>query len=563
MNYSKGARFFPNECHICKTRKELKRCECNMIAYCGEDHRLQNLPVHESFCKAVRELLKERRLSHVYEETFPLFGSDWIKKTDEISGEIIKKLGRCMSPLEITMRKRPRVCFVCREFKQEELNNCPGCPVATFCKLHPNNEIHSENCAVMTKYLNLLTTADELNIDLQFLSSNFPYITEEKKIGIIDRLSYTFKLSDTDTSSLQSRLLKLNLFDFIDSASKLHIALQKIYKTIPLEIIIHLDAQQSKHAIVKENYWEFLLHLNPDIKILKIVITGSENMFNLETSLCEKCRFMEKNLSIEIHSTPYEHYMLQEDYQKPNFLFYCRTDDEKNSARTNRWNQINCPIVLPIVSELNFHETKSILVFSTANKFKIIYGGQIFLPFSDKTLPGNDDYIMIFKAKGITNKRTKYRRDNTNMEGIISKRMKLTEEMNPEEVKSLSSSSSSSSSNSDDNCSNEIDEQNKNLEPSSKFRVNDSNCQINLSQTYLMKHVTYLQHENDGLRQQLNSSVQELTKQQEKILELEKICFHLNEKNKIIRNISRDIVSIIDIDDEDLGSLLEKKNFGF
>ncbi|XP_043478085.1 putative leucine-rich repeat-containing protein DDB_G0290503 [Leptopilina heterotoma] len=397
MKSSKMERFLPNECYICKSRDNLKRCECNMISYCSEDHRLKHLEIHKYFCKVIKEILNEKKLSHVCEELKNKFGSPWTTKRNEIYEEILKKLGRPISLLEKAMWKHPRGCFICCETEEENLTNCPNCPVASFCKKHPQNKIHTRNCKVMDQYLKILNTAEEFNIDLKFLAPTFPCITEDVNQDI-DELTYTYTITNLEERCLKSRLLKMDLINFMDVASKINNALQKIHDMIPEELTIHIDALFSEHAIIKNNYWEFLLHLNPRIKQLKIVNTAIENPDNVETSLCENCISEEKELIVEYSSKSYDDYMLHENYQKPNILFYVKVVDECNSEKLNKWSEFDCPVILRFDSKLNFCKTQHFLSYSTS-KFQFIYEGQFKTPFGTLSSMENEDYFIILQSK--------------------------------------------------------------------------------------------------------------------------------------------------------------------
>ncbi|XP_043476147.1 uncharacterized protein LOC122507481 [Leptopilina heterotoma] len=655
MKSSRMERFLPNECYICKSRDNLKRCECNMISYCSEDHRLQHLLVHESFCKVIKELLKEKKVSHIYEELIDIYGDPWGTKENEIYREIKKKLERNLSPLENFMFDRPRNCFVCSNTQDEDLINCPHCPVASFCKKHPRDELHSKNCKVMNQYLNILNTAEELNIDLEFLSPTFPCITEEKVNQTdIDELTLTYRVEDMNETCLQLRLLKLELISFMDVASKINNAFQKIHNTISEGLLIHIDAFSYEHAITKKNYWEFLLHLNPQIKMLKIVITATKNLGNLETFLCQNCHSEGKNLNLEILSKSYDDYMLDENYQKPDILFYVQINDECNSERLNKWSEFNCPIILRFDSKLNFFKVHHFLSLLKA-KFRFIFAGKIKAAFGILSSIENEDYFIILQsmenkvhenccdkitatithqcgenssANGIEDASkvtppdliyTSDNNENSKLESnenqststsytdsnmiVIEKENINTNESEEEktcnnekmEVKesnkeeksvdrvALSPSSSKRSfasisepgeeeegeknkkakTESCKNISKSIDKENfdpngeegkntkenkkekKNIEKRNekedkhkKFLVDSESFESN-------ETVSYLKNENEGLRQTLNLALKETTKLKTKF---DQVCFELNKKEKVIKNLLRVIVNFEDTD---------------
>lgn len=419
MEFRKEGRFFPNECYVCKTTTKLIRCECNMISYCGKDHQLSHWPIHENFCKALMIFLKENKLSHIYEKLYDVYESDWSKIKTQIRRDLTTKLGRPMSTLENAMFSRPRVCFVCCHVKQDELKNCPGCPVASFCKSHPTNKIHNDNCQPMKNYLNLIKTADELNVDLKFLPSTFPFIQDEVKNDIRDFLTFTVEMGNSHAEIYSSRFAKINFNDFVNIASKIHVALEKI-ENLPEELTIHIDALRSKDSILKTNYWELILHLNPKIRMLKIVITGSKFNPPME-DLCESCRSLKKILLIEIDKLPYEQYMLKEYYKMPDVIIYCRVEDGTDTKKINTWNYVGCPVIFINNSIEIFEKTKKQIEF--LSQFQIVFEGKISTPFNYESSCEN---FLIFKLRVETPLKTEVvNSDNSYVEEILFLKKKI------------------------------------------------------------------------------------------------------------------------------------------
>ncbi|XP_043472548.1 uncharacterized protein LOC122505144 [Leptopilina heterotoma] len=528
MNSFKMKRFLPNECYICKSRDNLKRCECNMISYCSEAHRLEHLQVHEYFCNVIKTLLIEKGLSHIYDEFTNLPTSYWQTRLIVIYEEIVVKLEREISPLEFVMFIRARVCFVCRQTKQETLTNCPHCPVASFCEEHPQSKIHSMNCKLINRYLNILNTAEEFNINLEFLSSTFPNITEETSRSIKGYLTSTYEESDMESKCLESRLLKMGLINFMDVASKLNNVLQKIYDKFPKKLLIHIDALSSNHVITKKNYWEFLLHLNPQIKKLKIVITQTEKRNNSKKSLCENCISNKKELIVEYLSKSYEDYILDENYQKPNILFFVKIVNEFDSESINKWSEFSFPVVLRFESNSIICEAQHFLSFSRA-KFRFIFGGKLSVPFVILSSIENEDYFLILQSKG--NKECQKsvssaagEINETNTPSTSKRSFAAISEPGQEEEGEKNKKSKI------ENCSMSTDK--GNIDPNGEDRkIAKENDKVN-SQSYLIEHISYLKKENEGLRQQLNLSVNEITKLQTKLDQVS--SFDLN---KILRGI--------------------------
>ncbi|XP_043476156.1 uncharacterized protein LOC122507486 [Leptopilina heterotoma] len=583
--YLKSARCFPNECYTCKSRENLIRCKCNMISYCSEDHRQQHLSIHEDFCRAIKALLEKKGITHIYQELNDIYGPEWNTKRKEIRKEIIMKLRGlegALSPLENFMFYSPRICFDCHETKQEDLINCPHCPIASFCKEHENDKIHEEYCKVMNTYLNVLTTAEKLNIDLDFLSSAFPFTGE--KADAIDDLTMTYKTSRTIIFGPMSKSDKIFLINFIDFASKLNNALQKIHDTIPEELTIHIDELTYDFAVAIVNYWEFLLHLNPRIKKLKIVMTTSRDPSRFKKSLCKNCHLEGRNFILEASAKSYEDYMLDENYQEPDILFYVQINIKKMSQGFNKWRELNCPIILQFDSNSNFCQAQHILSSSRA-KFRFIHEGQLKTPFGTLSSIENKDYFIIFQSK--ENNVLQKSSDSvtggicegkigTNTTEILADRNK-NKESNKERksvdyVKPSASSSKRSfaaisgpgeeekgeknkKSKTENcknckNCSKSNDKENSDPK-GEEGKIKKKNDKVNSSQSYLIKRISYLENEIEDLRQQLNLSVNEVTKLQTK---LDQLSFNLNKKEKVIKKLLCVIVDNEDIKIEDTDS---------
>lgn len=493
-----------------------------MISYCSENHRQQHLSIHEDFCQAVRELLKTKNITHIYEELIDIKGLEWETKRKKIIMEIIKKLERSLSPLESFMLDSPRICFQCLKTKQEDLINCPHCPIASFCGDCKNDETHDECCKLMNKYLNVLTTAEKLNIDLEFLSSGFPF-TGEKGYSL-DALTVTYKKGSTDAFEGFSKSCKTSLINFIDTNSKINNALEKIHETIPEELTIHIDSLNYDFAVGIVEYSEFLLHLNPWIKKLKIVMTVCRDPSRLRKSLCKNCHLEGRNFIFETTQKSYEDYMLKENYQEPDILFYVRMNIKRVFQKFKTWNKLNCPIILQFDSNTKYLEAQHFLS-SPGATFRFIHEGQLKTAFSTLASIENKDYFIILQSK-----------ESKELEKSASSATGETNEKTNTPARSSSKRSFAATSNPKEKADEEKNKKLKsidkeNFHPSGvegKIAINEN--KVN-SQSYLIEHILYLNKENEGLRQQLNSSFNEVTKLQTK---LDQVSFDLD---KILRGI--------------------------
>ncbi|XP_043478046.1 suppressor of Mek1-like [Leptopilina heterotoma] len=580
MNSSFKGRFFPNECYICKSRENLRRCFCNMISYCSKEHRLKHLPVHETFCKTVQKVLKEKKISHINEKF--IAGEKLWKETSEDIIEFEKKLERCMTPLELSMWIRPRVCFACNNSKGY-LKNCTDCPIASFCSLHNYNDAgHYRTCQLMNRYLKTLSVAEELDIDMQFLPSCFPYITEER-FEFLDPLTYTGYNECYESQYTESISTKDELINFINIVTKLIVALGKIYDdTVPDEIVLHIDSFTNDHAIINANYWEFFLHVNP-VRNLKIVITGNKILkSNLENySLCENCVSSERTLSVEKCTLTYEDYMLQDNYQVPDVLFYFRIEYDRNFEKANKWNEIGCPVISLMVSNsIISAEQPYFLLFLIAN-FRIIFNGEIETFFDDVDEIKRDNYFIIFRSKSIKKQEispadNSSENDDTSLNStkddsilIENNNEKVCEEKIAEDNSSNKGAPAS-----------EIEKQNlKTISPSSSFssftivseheegdnnvekNVNDNNSKadddleshckenetLSKDNESLFTENSSLKTENEKLQHKLSSSLDEVAKLQQKLNsstdEVAKLQQELNSSTNEVKKLQQELNS--------------------
>ena len=413
MNSSKMERFRPNECFVCKYTDKIKRCSgCQMISYCGLNHQKDHLKKHRELCRIISTLMKEKGVLHLFEKLKDSDTSTWVGKRIQIKKEVEKRLGRSLSPEENGMFQFPRACFVCHDTRQTKLKNCPKCPSASFCSEHPNSLVHDRMCPIINNCIDWMARRFQHNPEM--LHSSIAMIAEGTKIpetkelptSMNDFYDHYVKLKrpiPADLKIMQSHLISISLTIFN--------ILQKLKKPLASEIVIHVDARVPEYiSIIK--YWEVILHLLPDVKILKIVHIESVITCKYEGSLCKKCRSSKRKLLNEATSIPYERYMGQKDYQTPNVIAYLNVDaPEKTDFRRKAWettitrmSKVTCPIAKTFLEERGTCIIKEHLLSST--NFEIIYNGyNEFAPLSyfkeleDGSFVRDSQFLFIFRQK--------------------------------------------------------------------------------------------------------------------------------------------------------------------
>ncbi|XP_043477978.1 uncharacterized protein LOC122508594 [Leptopilina heterotoma] len=334
----------------------------------------------------------------------------------------------------------------------------------------------------MNRYLEILNTADELNIDLQFLPLNFPFV-DEKRNGYLDCLTFTIiNKNNFESNCYYWRKSKIDFINFVDIISRLNSALKKILNPLPSELTIQIDLLGREHVITRKEFWEFLLHLNPQIIKLNLAIYGvnsDDNSFlgnnNLKISLCKKCCSRQKVLNIS-KSVSLNCDISSKRYQVPNVLIHF-TKNDIHYVKVNQWCELDRPIILLFDSELIFNQAPYTLLL-LHERFRIIHNGPMENTlFNEKTEFQKENYFIILQPKG--------KKDFSN---------------------------------------NQVN--------NSIVKLNSEKTELNLNQ-----NVLYFKTKCDELQQKLNSSIEEVAKLKKRNADLEKLCSELKEKNNSIKKI--------------------------
>ncbi|XP_051160579.1 uncharacterized protein LOC127281110 [Leptopilina boulardi] len=413
------SKYFPNQCIICQSTMKLRKCTgCNMVQYCDKSHQLQHWPQHKSFCKAIGKILERKKITHIYEKLANKSFDTWLSEIILITEDITKHLKRIPNSIETNILKYPRVCFICREAKQEKLKNCPNCPFASFCEQHPNSEIHNRNCLILkNRYDDIkckLTLS--LTFSLDDIVKEFAMGTKISKIND-ESLTTLKQFFDNYTKPVREipEIEKIIVSEFFSVSLTIFQTLQMIYyENFPTEIIIHLDISGGPDEfIICDNYWEILLHLLPDIKSLKIIICEAKLTYANKSSLCNDCKLKKKKIFIETQTMPYEIYLTQSNYQQPSLISYFNVRPLKNENIVKKYWQkiiekfgkINCPIVFLTFNEEILRVIKKD-VLNSPIKFNIIYSGfNNFAPLTylelnvDGTLFRTSQFLIILQQR--------------------------------------------------------------------------------------------------------------------------------------------------------------------
>ncbi|XP_033217086.1 uncharacterized protein LOC117172900 isoform X2 [Belonocnema kinseyi] len=366
--------FYPNECFICKSPKDLRRCRrCQMISYCGEAHQKDHSESHKEICKIIADILKRKKVTHLFENLRGIDQSGWKVEREIARMEVQTKLSRPILRNELQMILYPRACFVCHEAKQQNLVNCPSCPSASFCSQHKNANSH--NCFHLKFCHDLDIGLDETNL--------------AKAVGaahaVVDRTFFT-----SDNQSLPKSLkqlithypkppveapenIKIYSSELLTDPLTLFNALQKLQLSTLAKLVVHLSGFET----VYDNpiFWEILLHLLPHLKFLKIVIVNDRQSVKKESKLCSNCRWQKKHLEIETVTFSYGEYLKDAAFQKPDIVVcYNAEPSEANQiyeelwkCSLSAWGSVSCPLVFTTRTDSTLKEMTDILKSSFPN----------------------------------------------------------------------------------------------------------------------------------------------------------------------------------------------------
>ncbi|XP_043468126.1 uncharacterized protein LOC122502246 [Leptopilina heterotoma] len=390
--------FYPNACFICQATDDLKRCSrCKMISYCSEVHQMDHWPEHKDLCKTIHAMMKEEGVSHLYEKLRGCDVHTWRKEKMRILEEIESRCPKLFeNPNAAFLLYFPRSCFVCYESRQTLLKNCPGCPVATFCKDHPSSSIHDKDCANLKKSFQLrLQLSNRIKkggeVQLQMLATSVLHA-----IQLSPTLEKITNMGDFLEKFSKSKNLSLNVGD--DLKYWLTVTFGTILSTFNALQILELTTL-SKLTIYMKNlhqpdyteFWEALLHLIPDLKELTILFIDPAAELGIkpdQMEICRECKKKEKKLTLGFLASCYED-CEGRNIAEPNILMATDIVDPETTdvsevkvlpSLLKFWSRFNnCPLIVTTIMEEYREEMKNTIqstlgdvdyIFDDSNPFK-------------------------------------------------------------------------------------------------------------------------------------------------------------------------------------------------
>ncbi|XP_033218433.1 uncharacterized protein LOC117173895 [Belonocnema kinseyi] len=228
-----------------------------MISYCGTEHQKEHWPEHKQFCREIWIMIKEHAVSHLYQNLQGLDLKTWNLQANLFRRKVEERLGRGVTPHELDVLMFPRVCFVCRQARQDELKNCPGCPAASFCNEHPSSSLHDEDCHKIKKMheINMENDIKKRVMLMEVIVLIMTHLQMNKSSDLPNSMQ-EFLDHQTKPRKNFSENEMIIMSDFCNEALTLFSALKKL-NYASSDIIIHIEGTSLMSYTSK--HWEILL----------------------------------------------------------------------------------------------------------------------------------------------------------------------------------------------------------------------------------------------------------------------------------------------------------------
>lgn len=162
-------KFMPRQVFICSICQACKAslqsdarvlCQlCQMITYCSTEHMQIDTAAHKELCTAIQEIAKKRG-GHIYNNARVVSSNDYRSLRVHTLNICENLLKRPLQTFEREILLFPRLCGTasCREWRQNQLTDCPACHQVAYCTAHPEHmlENHQRWCKSFQLYEKLV-----------------------------------------------------------------------------------------------------------------------------------------------------------------------------------------------------------------------------------------------------------------------------------------------------------------------------------------------------------------------------------------------------------------------
>lgn len=285
--------FLFNLCHVCQKilNEKCFLCpNCKMIAYCDPKHCEEDQANHRDYCRAIQDVAKKRG-GHVYNNARVLSPNEFRNLRVHTLNICCTSLKRPLQAFEKEILLFPRLCAKteCRNWRVEELENCPKCHQVAYCKSNPEHvsEGHQKWCEIFKLYQLLVLQTSRLGRIEPAMPSAI--LTQPIKLPMV--MDDLFK--SLYGGPVRDPCLKVVLSQLATGPlTALNAAISVAKLTIGETFVVHLIGAELQFEGDTLDKWEaFFLHLVPGLTELRVVFVGPElNVENLPVEILSRIR---------------------------------------------------------------------------------------------------------------------------------------------------------------------------------------------------------------------------------------------------------------------------------
>ncbi|XP_068624189.1 enolase-phosphatase E1-like [Battus philenor] len=426
--YSFRKVFLVSVCHVC--RKDLKQARvackfCNLVFYCGQKHKDEDWPRHQSLCFAVSTIAHLKDQKHIYADAKNVYGQNYRLIRMQMILSCEKILKRKLLAWEQEALLYPRTCAdeKCREWKQSKLMDCEGCGQVSYCAEHPDHlpVNHLRWCKSYALYQKMVLYQQTNGR----LVPKFPgkvmvgdFIIPDKINEVLASMyEETIDMTDVQYAAL-TQLATAPLTTAFCYQLFRQIANCPNGITKKSTFTVHAVGSELQFEADSLNKWEvFLLHLKPDVKDLRVVLIGRElNPSNLpldllgNVNLCENCRTNKRRLQFSFQDKKsYKEYWSGDEFIVPDIVCAFNPSIYRSSMYigSEYWStNINCIFKQKVPFVLTSHSleelTRDLASIDSCSEasYKVLIGPKL-NPFGsvrpDRNFVTDDETPLVFK----------------------------------------------------------------------------------------------------------------------------------------------------------------------
>ncbi|XP_043477374.1 uncharacterized protein LOC122508219 [Leptopilina heterotoma] len=303
FNFRPRTIFAYNLCLVCMEICDVSiTCEnCQMVSYCSDNHRKENLMDHRNLCKILTEVCSKNRGLSLAKDLSPDEYRTFRVKLIEI---IEQSLQRKLDLWEKEIILYPRLCRQCHS--ENNLMHCPECKMDFYCS-KDHQQDHNQWCNQFKLFHRII-----------YLQKHHGSVTPKLPNRIYKEANSLPESMDDLISDLFSSSEYYKKMDCHSYASLSHIA------TIPLTTLLAIQKSFNNWQIMKNisihvigaefqfECWNFriwekvFLHYLPNLKNLSLTFTGPElqipeilvNFLQKNIKICKYCRDSGRQINV-------------------------------------------------------------------------------------------------------------------------------------------------------------------------------------------------------------------------------------------------------------------------